>query len=400
VLACCGVVLVVAAVTPLHRSRDVWSYAVLGRMVSEHGGNPYVDSPSDFADDPFLAEVEPPWRRGVTVYGPAFVVLATSVTTVTGTSPLATRVAFQSIAALAVGAALLLVDRRTRDPLAVALVGLNPAVALYTVGGGHNDALIGLGLLVAALVASRRPAVAGAALGLAALVKIVAVLALPGLVVWLWCRRDRAAAAVAAVSAAGTIALGYALVGGRHAVDALRSARDLVSWSSIWRPVQDRLVAGGQPLDETHLGRPALILVLALGALLVAAHRHDRAPSLAVAGALVAYVLGAAYTLVWYLAWVLPLLALDLRSRTTQLVLVYGALLLLAAEHPRGPSIDGLDRLLDHAVDLVRAYTVVALVLLGAGALVVLARDLTGRGRCSPPPGASTPPRARRARAG
>src|SRR5439155_1132814 len=47
---------------------------------------------------------------------------------------------------------------RRRDPgltaLAVALVGVNPVIVVHTVGGGHNDALVCVGLAAAAFVAS------------------------------------------------------------------------------------------------------------------------------------------------------------------------------------------------------------------------------------------------------
>ena len=68
------------------------------------------------------------------------------ITGVTGTNELATRLAFQVLAAVAVSLAAWLVAPRTRDPFAVLLIGVNPVVAMEIVNPGRNDALVGLAL--------------------------------------------------------------------------------------------------------------------------------------------------------------------------------------------------------------------------------------------------------------
>src|SRR5438552_896578 len=81
--------------------------------------------------------------------------------------------------ALAVFIALVLIARRVRSAAAVAIVGLNPVAAYMVVNAGHNDALVGLGVLVGVLLASReRHTTATLAFTAAALVKATAGLAL------------------------------------------------------------------------------------------------------------------------------------------------------------------------------------------------------------------------------
>jgi alpha-1,6-mannosyltransferase len=366
-LAVCVVVLAIATFSPLRRSHDVWSYAVLGRIVTVHEGNPYVDSPVDFPDDPYYARIAPQWRRGVTVYGPLWVGVTAAVTKATGESATATRLVFQGLAAVAVGASLVLVHRATRDGLAVALLGLNPMTVLYLVNGGHSDALMGVLLVAAALALRRRPVSAAVLIGAAALVKLVALLALVAAVVWLWTNRGtRAAVRVLAVGTA-TVAAGYLVYGRTAAIRALRGAQDIVSAPSLWRPWRDHLVAEGRRATETGLGRPALLLVLAIAAVVVLVWRRSPDPSSSMAAALFVFVAAASYTLIWYLAWLVPLVALRVRSRLALVVGAYTAVALVSDEHPAGPSQGPLDHLLDHADDLLRVVAVVGLVVLMIG---------------------------------
>ena len=63
VLVAIGLVLLVAVSLPPRSSNDVWSYTMYGRIVSQHGGNPYVQLPRDFPHDPFLHLVGKGWRH-------------------------------------------------------------------------------------------------------------------------------------------------------------------------------------------------------------------------------------------------------------------------------------------------------------------------------------------------
>jgi len=54
VLAAVGVSLALAVVAPVLLSRDVYSYAVYGRIFTLRGAKPYVVPPSAFPSDPFV----------------------------------------------------------------------------------------------------------------------------------------------------------------------------------------------------------------------------------------------------------------------------------------------------------------------------------------------------------
>src|SRR5205085_7042853 len=118
--------------------------------------------------------------------------------------------ACKALAALASLGVVALVWRATsaagRDPVAPALlVGLNPLVVLYAVGGGHNDLLmmlLAIGGVVILTWSTPRPALGGAALAAGAAVKASAGLLVPfALVGMRGDRRWRALGGMLAVAA-------------------------------------------------------------------------------------------------------------------------------------------------------------------------------------------------------
>src|SRR5438309_4691950 len=82
---------------PLLLSRDVFSYSYYGRIVSRYGGNPYVQTPANFPQDPLSRFIWPEWRNTPSVYGPLFVWLAAAITAVFHSIP-GTIVAFKVVA--------------------------------------------------------------------------------------------------------------------------------------------------------------------------------------------------------------------------------------------------------------------------------------------------------------
>src|SRR4029077_16534605 len=81
---------------------------------------------------------------------------------------------------------------RTRSPSAVAWLGLNPLFGAGIVNNGQIDAFVGLATLPAVLLAyERRGVLAGVAIAAASLVKITGLVALAGIVFWLWRRGER-----------------------------------------------------------------------------------------------------------------------------------------------------------------------------------------------------------------
>ena len=171
-------------------SRDVYSYAAQGQMVSK-GLDPYLHGPSVLGGGRFLTLVDPLWRHATAPYGPAWERLSGWVVELSGHRVLWAVVGFRLVAVI--GLALLAwgfpalaraVGRSATIAFTVAV--LNPLVLLVLLGGAHNDALM-LGLLVLGCApAARRHALAGlACCALAAEVKAPALIAVI-FIGWAW----------------------------------------------------------------------------------------------------------------------------------------------------------------------------------------------------------------------
>lgn len=378
-----GIVLagLAVAVPPLH-SRDVYLYGMQGRIVAEHGSNPYLHEPRDFADDPLLDEVAPPWREGGSYYGPAFTVVEAGVAAVAGPSPTAVRILFQLLAAAAVLGSAALLWRARVEAGGLALVVLNPVVVTKGINEGHVDVLLGLLLLAAVLAARRRPLGAAALVGLAALVKPFALVAAVGLVAWLLVRRGRRTALAGAATTGGLVAVGYLLAGGPRAVAPLREAGLHQSRSSIW--AQPRVLLTEAWVDQGRAGTAAghdarqLVGLLAgatvalavVAAVAVVLRRRDTRtapdPALVVAAAFVAYLLASVYVPAWYVTGLLPVAAVCWRSRLAALIAGHGAVLAVVylyspvlTDDPLAPLVRGLST---WVVPVAQAVVVLAIV--------------------------------------
>ncbi|MFC4150620.1 polyprenol phosphomannose-dependent alpha 1,6 mannosyltransferase MptB [Micromonospora mangrovi] len=174
-------------VIPPLGSRDVYAYACQGASWSG-GINPYEQGVSALPC-PWLDTISYIWRDTAAPYGPLFVVLAGAVVKLTG-SLTGSIVLFRLLAVAGVALtawSLPVLARRCGVPVerALWLALASPLVAVHLVGGAHNDALM-VGLLTAglAVVASRpgRPGpllAAGVLLGLAAALKVTALVVVP-----------------------------------------------------------------------------------------------------------------------------------------------------------------------------------------------------------------------------
>ncbi len=224
-------------------SRDVYSYAAQGQMVSR-GLNPYLHGPSVLGSGggSFLTLVDPLWRHATAPYGPAWERLSGWVVQLSGHRVVWAVAGFRLVAVI--GLALVawgipkLARAAGRDgSLAFAVALLNPLVLLVLIGGAHNDSLM-LGLLVLGCVlAARRHPLAGlACCALAAEVKAPALLAVL-FIGWAWWGqgqrpRQRLAKTLLAVclTLAVMVAIGAAVGLGWHWVAALLGAGTVVSW--------------------------------------------------------------------------------------------------------------------------------------------------------------------------
>ena len=320
-----------AIIFPVRHSHDAYAYADYGQMIAHYHASPYTSVPADFSDDFWFRWVSPRWQHTGSVYGPAFVGISAVFMKIAGTSVTVTRLLFQALAALAVAAAGWLVWRRSRDPVALALVVVNPLVIVNVVNNGHNDALVGLAFLAAILLVERkRGPAAGAVLAVAALVKVTAIVPAAAVAFWLWRREDLRTALRFGIPFAVVAAGGTLLAGGASVLIPLGPASKLVSYSSFWhgaiRVVGDLTGTSGRGPVRWM----SMVLVAGL-AVLVAWKRTEHDDLRRFSGLiLLLYLLGAAYVLPWYLMWVIPVLALDWRSPAALVATVYGSVLSLA----------------------------------------------------------------------
>jgi hypothetical protein len=185
-----------AIIAPPMFSRDVYSYAADGQMVTS-GINPYVNGPDSlaFVAPQYASLVDPIWRQTPTPYGPLSLGLDAGIVDVTGHHEVAAIEGLRllALAGVILAAALLPGLARqwgTAPSLVVALAVLNPLTLLGLISPGHNDALM-IGLMIAALALSRRgrPFLAVAVCALAASVKSPALLA-TAFIAWEWASRE------------------------------------------------------------------------------------------------------------------------------------------------------------------------------------------------------------------
>jgi hypothetical protein len=355
----------VAVAVPLFLSRDVYSYAIYGRMVSQYGANPYAEIPGAFATDPTYSLVSVDWIDSPSVYGPAFTAVAAAVTAMVE-SPASIVLAFKAVAAAASLATVFLVlaaARRAfpaRAAFAVALVGWNPVVVFHGVAGGHNDALLGLAAAAAVLaILTRRELWGTAALTVGTLVKVSGGVPLLIAVAAATIRRPRGErlrtfGLHAAVGLA--VALPFVLPF-MQTEDPTLGTLELTSrqgWLAPSRFVLVLVRGAAQAFGDVAYDVASLVVRLAFPLLfawvLVALVRHlardgERLDPLVVVGAMgwasLLSLLISPVLLPWYIAWVIPLAWLLPRSARGGAVLASVALAIteLLAEPSRSPEL-------------------------------------------------------------
>jgi hypothetical protein len=291
---------------PLLLSTDAWTYWSYGWIGSRGGGNPYADAPQEFQANPALPWMGSDWRDTTTVYGPVFTFASEPLAVVAGDSHGVAAWTYKALAATAGLGAALLAGRlaRRREP-AIAFVGWNPILAVHLAGGGHNDAWVGALILAAlALSASSRLRGEGALWVLAIFVKWVPLLflALHSLAARTTRRRASYAsigATALLVAAAATVAYGL-----EWPLAIFPLAGNAALETSYALP--HRLEQLGVP-DAVALGVAVAVLLAGL-AWLARESLRGRA-RLGLAACLV--LLTTPYLAVWYLAWTVPLVAVE-----------------------------------------------------------------------------------------
>lgn len=302
---------VLAVALPPFGSKDIWSYAMYGRIVGIHHANPYTTAPAVFPADPLLSRVNVLFRTTPSVYGPVFTAVAGLGALVYGSSPLLARLFFQGLAGASLLAVIALLVRRRVATWVICLIGLAPA-AVVVVNGAHLDLVVGLGVLLALLlIDEERVAAGGVVLAVASMVKVIALPAAGGIVVALLLARRRRDAAVVTASTAIAMVLGYASVGGRAALVPVSHAARYVSVASLAggaRQLELHLHAGPWPVLAQPGDRSLAAAALAGVAFATYTWRHRRAadPASFAVAAMIFYLLTANYSLAWYPMAMIP----------------------------------------------------------------------------------------------
>ncbi|MFJ8882946.1 polyprenol phosphomannose-dependent alpha 1,6 mannosyltransferase MptB [Streptomyces sp. NPDC102402] len=321
-------------VAPPLYSADVYSYIAQGAMVLE-GHDVYTVGPS--ALDPggpggdAAASVGGHWTDTPAPYGPFFLVLARGVAWATGGTIVPAVLGMRLIGlfalALIVWALRGLAREHGRSESAALWLGaLNPLLLIHVVGGAHNDGLMTGLMLAGALLALRGRWITGSALiGLAAMVKSPAAVALlfvgvavgraadgpavrrvakgllaPGLVA--------GAVVVAATFAGGT---GFGWLGTQSVAGRIHTALSLSSDLGLGLGELLRLLAGTDPdpVKSAVQNLGLLVALVLIGRLAWHAATGRTEPVRALGTALLVLVVLSPMVQPWYLLWATAVIA-------------------------------------------------------------------------------------------
>jgi hypothetical protein len=316
---------------------DIFNYVNYGRMEVVHHLNPYTTYPIlEPHGDPSYALSN--WHQLLSPYGPLFTLLTFALV------PLGVAASFWTIKAVLMAASLgtiLLVWKCAKmleiDPVkAIVLVGLNPIVLVWGLGGDHNDFLLvfsivlGFYLLLRARERERSGVAeigAGAAFVAATALKASGGVLIPIVLLGLVKTPRRLVNVLIGMFAAGVLVGVASLIAfGLHIPDLSTQSR-LVTNISVPNLIGLALGSGGE--TETLHGVLSGVLVLSLLACCVMAWR--RRESIAASGwATVALLVTLGWVLPWYILWLLPLAALSRSRKLRTTALVLGAYLIVA----------------------------------------------------------------------
>ncbi len=338
-------------------TRDVYSYLAQGALALQ-GLDPYQVGPSKLPPGALADNVHYVWQTTPAPYGPLFILIAKTVTRLTGEDlvlgVIGMRLVLLAGFALLVYALPRLAHRLGgKGTVALWLVIANPLTVVHLVGGPHNDLLM-IGLLATGtlLVLERRHA-AGIALGTMAMaIKASAGVALPFLV-WIWAARLPGSrgtrlmrAGLGSIAVFGAMFTGITLLSGVGLgwIPALNAPSLVVNWMSL--PTAAGQLSHAVVSSFTRVSDHPFIAVCRLlgsGVFLVIFARQwwlardggvgavRRAAVVLLWAALLAPA-----TLPWYFSWALVLGAVLPCSRRTVAWLVAGSVWLVVCTYPTG----------------------------------------------------------------
>jgi len=346
---------------------DVFNYVNYGRMEVVHHLNPYTTIPIlEPHNDPsyYLSN----WHQLLSPYGPLFTLMTFALV------PLGVAASFWAIKAILAAvslATIFLVWKCARllgrDPIAaIVLVGLNPIVLVWGLGGDHNDFLmvfcimLGFYLLLrsGAWVAGDEQAAVAPQVGLsedragrhgsvlgwlwplaplqlgagmafvaAAAIKASGAILIPVVLAALLRAPRRVVQIVLGMVAAGVaVAVASLIAFGLHVPDLSTQSR-LVTDVSVPNLLGLAIGNGG----ETETLRAVLSGVLILTVLLCCVLAWRRRDAITASGwVTIALLVTLGWVLPWYVLWVLPLAALSSSRRLRTTALVLGVYLIVA----------------------------------------------------------------------
>jgi alpha-1,6-mannosyltransferase len=304
-------------------STDVFSYIAYGRIERLYHANPYLFGPSAIRLDSVYPYIASEWVYTPTDYGPLFTALSYLLAPLTIAANVIGYKAIAGLSSLVIvwvvwkAAALRGVDQVK----AVALVGLNPVMIVYGVGGGHNDMLM-LAMLVLGLyvLLMQRERTGGALIVAATAIKLTGGLVLPFAVA----DRSRAGAGsrgrravltgvVLAGLPAAALSFGLFGTGPLHLVGTLQAVQSQGGFHSI-SGLLLTVVGLGELTGSVGLVLDAAF-VCCLGWLLWRVWKSDLDWINGAGWATVALLVTAGLLLPWYVGWLLPLAALSTDRR-------------------------------------------------------------------------------------
>ena len=298
-------------------SSDVFSYTAYSRMGAVYDANPYLHGPNAIPLQGLQPLIGAQWLATPSAYGPLFTALSYLLVPL---DVAANVLAYKAVAAASSLVLILLVWRaaslRGLSPVrAAVLVGLNPVVVLYGVGGGHNDlmmlAILAAGLYVLIQERERR---GGALIVTATAVKLTAGLLLPFALAGR-CRGEGSArlrvALGAALGAVAVAALAFAFFGTAplhlpatiQGIQAEGGAQSIVGFLAA--------AVGIEPMPKALTVGLTLVFIAVVAWLLRRVWLGEMDWIRGAGWATVALLLTTGFLVPWYVAWLLPLAALS-----------------------------------------------------------------------------------------
>ncbi len=308
-------------------SRDVYSYAAQGEMVSHHM-NPYLYGPFELGNNAYTAPVDQLWGNAPAPYGPLFLQIDGFFARITFHNELATIVLLRLLSLVGVLLIAWCVPRLARlyhrdGAELFTLMVLNPVTLLHLVGGAHNDALM-VGLLLAGLTAAKekRPVVGLLLCALATAIKAPAAIGIL-YIGWSWLGpdapvRDRVRPVVTSLLVGAGILEFFSYVSGLGWgwVTTLGTPGTVRSWTAPTTGLA-MLASGVAHFADIGVGLGGVLTVTRFFGLLIAAVagvwlllNSDRIGTLKALGiTLLVFVALGPVVQPWYLSWGLILLA-------------------------------------------------------------------------------------------